>query len=567
MAVPSLRIPGRQLSRLDDTGIVRAARNAVLVGMAGDRVIVACVAVLWVAESFTNLHVDASPCLESQLVFQRSCYEIIRLSRDFQGAEKWCERGGGHLAFILDQETQEFFQDQLEVEKGWWIGLAPWKQNLTQDEITSEGTLAWLDGTNVMYDHWAPEHQPSPSAACAYVLKSSSYHWMSTDNCSQELHFICEYESSRAFACDHFNATLQCESGTVIQVNSSFYGRKSATYCALEAVTPSISQECSWTDTRDKVKGQCHGLQACQIRADKTSFGDLCPGLGNYLVVDYHCKEGLHLLLGDVYRVQENITISQKWLLHPYSGNLTCTLNTGDGFVIEPYNPLSAGNMTYQYQIPGVFTISVECTTSEWHVTAQKMVSIQQPISGFGIKCYSANQSEDINDCTVQYGNPLWIQLIVEEGTNITYVMVTGVVTLRTFTVNQGIIPQNVTMDSVIQQLIGPGTHRITILAKNNVTAREVSHNFTVHFVEPIKGLEARVNSDILELGSDLTINISVSHGAPIELQFEFIGPNETFSEAIENPDGNLGAYSLSMNSEGSSFFLELNNLMELSIY
>ncbi|XP_051884649.1 polycystic kidney disease protein 1-like 2 [Pristis pectinata] len=505
---------------------------------------------LFLVVAFANLRVDANTCLEQQLAFQQSCYEIIRLPRDFQGAERWCERGGGHLAFILDKETQQFIQDQLEVEKDWWIGLAPAKQNLTQDEMTTEGTLAWLDGTSVMYDNWALEHQPSPSATCAYILKNSVYHWMSTDNCSQELHFICQYESGQAFACDHFNATLQCESGKVIQIRSSFYGRKSLSYCTLEPGTPTDPQECSWIDAREKVKGQCHGLQACQVGADKTSFGDLCPSLGNYLIVDYHCKEGLHLLVDDVYTILENITISQKWLLHPYSGNLTCTLNTGDGFIIEPYDPVH--NITYQYQSPGLFTISVECTTSEWHVTAQKMVSIQQPISGFGtIKCYNLNQSEDTNDCTVPYGDPMWIHLVVEEGTNVTYVVLAGAVTLHTITAFQGIIPLNVTLDSAIQQMIGPGAHQITILAKNNVTAREVSQNITVQFVEPIKDLKATVNTAVLELGSDLTINISVSHGSPIELQFEFIGPNETFSEVIEHPDGNLGAYSLPMNSEG----------------
>ncbi|XP_067853685.1 polycystin-1-like protein 2 [Heptranchias perlo] len=496
---------------------------------------------------------DADSCLEQQLAFKRSCYEIVRLQRGFQGAQGWCERGGGHLAFILKEETQEFIQKHLAVDKDWWIGLAPWKQNLTQDDMTAEdpGALAWLDGTTVIYNSWSPGHVVSPSATCAYILKNSGYRWMSTNNCSQELHFICEFESDRALACDHFNATLQCESGKVIEIDSSFYGRKSLSYCSLEAVTPVKSQECSWIDIREQVTGQCHGLQACQATADKASFGDPCPSLGNYLVVDYHCKEGLRLLVDDVYSVLENVTISQKWLLHPYSGNLTCTLNTGDGFVIDPYNPLH--NVTHWYRTPGLFTINVECTTSEWHVTAQKTVSIQQPISGFGIiKCYNANQSEDIDNCRVLYGDPLWIQLEVEAGTNVTYVISAGAVTLHTFTVFRGIIPQNATMESATHHLIGPGIHQLTILAKNNVTTQEVSQNITVHLVEPIKGLEAMVNSAVLELGSDLTINISVSRGAPIELQFEFIGPNETFSETIEDPDGKLGAYSIPMNSEGT---------------
>ncbi|XP_078067868.1 polycystin-1-like protein 2 [Mustelus asterias] len=496
----------------------------------------------------------ASPCLEQQLAFQKSCYEVVQMQRSFQGAQRWCERGGGHLAFILNEKTQEFIQRHLEADKDMWIGLAPWKQNLTQDELATDAALAWLDGTNITYDNWSPKHLSSPSVTCSHILQNSGYHWMSANNCEQEFYFICEFESEQAFACDHFNATLQCQSGKVIEINGSFYGRKSPSYCSLENVAPTESQECSWIDVREKVAGQCHGLQACQATADKTIFGDLCPRLGNYLVIDYHCKEGLRLLVDDVYSILENVTISSKWLLHPYTGNLTCTLNTGDGFTIDPYNPLlPSGNVTHRYMTPGLFTINIECTTSEWHVTAQETVSIQQPISGFGIiKCCNVNQSEDVNNCTVLYGDPLWIQLEVEEGTDVTYIIQAGAVTLHTFTAFQGNIPQNATVESAAQHQIGPGIHQLTILAKNNVTTQEVSQDITVQLVEPIKDLVATVNSTVLELGNDLTINVSVSSGAPIELQFEFIGSNETFSEAIENPDGKLGAYSIQMNSEGT---------------
>lgn len=37
--------------------------------------------------------------------------------------------------------------------------------------------------------------------------------------------------------------------------------------------------------------------------------------------------------------VFDNVTITVKWLLHPFQGNLTCAVDAGDGYVIDPYTP------------------------------------------------------------------------------------------------------------------------------------------------------------------------------------------------------------------------------------
>lgn len=61
--------------------------------------------------------------------------------------------------------------------------------------------------------------------------------------------------------------------------------------------------------------------------------------------------------------------------------------------------------------------VVVECSTSEWHVSAQKAITILEPVREFGaIKCYSRNLSTDGTKCNVFYGSPFQIQVMVEAG-------------------------------------------------------------------------------------------------------------------------------------------------------
>uniref|UniRef100_A0A8C5BHS2 Polycystic kidney disease 1 like 2b n=1 Tax=Gadus morhua TaxID=8049 RepID=A0A8C5BHS2_GADMO len=228
-------------------------------------------------------------CPDSQEAFDGSCYELVALQRPFLNAESWCERGGGHLAFILNDETQQFLQKHLDPGKDWWLGLAPAAPNLTLD--STAGSLSWLDGSDISYNNWVTD--PHADSACGHVLRNSGFQWEAKVNCSQDLNFICQFGTS--IACDGLNATLQCGSGQVIEIDDSFYGRKTIHYCkSKETLSPASSKEdCSWIDVVDPVKGHCHGLQACQAIADVGTFGEPCPELGSYLSVEYHCKDGM----------------------------------------------------------------------------------------------------------------------------------------------------------------------------------------------------------------------------------------------------------------------------------
>ncbi|KAM7101356.1 polycystin-1-like protein 3 [Ciconia maguari] len=491
---------------------------------------------------------EGIPCSKYQLAFNYSCYEFVRLQHTFTSAQSWCERGGGHLVFIENEETQEFLQKHIAEDQEWWIGLI---SNSLLNE-TTDGSMIWLDTSNISYSNWYKD-QPSPfSSTCGYILKNAKYQWGVTENCSQEFDFICEFESSQSIACENYNATVQCGSGEVIQIGESFYGRKTPHYCVSE--TPrqyDTDEDCSWISVKDEVAGQCHGLQACQVAADGTFFGDPCPASGSYLSIQYHCKEGLQLVVTDTCFVFESITVSLNWLLSPYSGNLSCIISTGDGHAIDPYYPLT--NVTYSYSSPGEFTVFVECTTSEWHVTAQKRVTVQDKMDQLSITgCYSQYESGNSSHCCTLYGDLLWIQVELNGGNGVTYIILADNMTLTESSAKEGIVPHNLTLDSASQELLGPGIHQLEIRASSNTTALEISESIAVHLIEPVSGLQAALASHTLQLGENLEINVSVSHGAPDKLKFEVIGSNETHSHKEDGPHGEPRTYIIPVHSEGT---------------
>lgn len=76
-------------------------------------------------------------------------------------------------------------------------------------------------------------------------------------------------------------------------------------------------------------------------------------------------------------------------------------------------------SIIHKFQRPGVFTVGVECTTSDWHVTAQSTITIQEPVGEFSvIKCYSKDVATDgsTGKCNALCGLPVQILLQLEAG-------------------------------------------------------------------------------------------------------------------------------------------------------
>ncbi|XP_043937521.1 polycystic kidney disease protein 1-like 2 [Protopterus annectens] len=545
--------------------------------------------ILLILISSTGILNGGTSCPRNQLAFDSSCYEFINKSCNFRKAEEWCEKKGGHLVFIQNDETQQFLQTHLSENHEWWIGLAPPVKNL------GRGFLSWLDTSDVSYSNWYTDQPSSPTAQCGYILKNSKFMWGATDDCNQEYFFICQHELGHAIACDHFNSTLHCGPGEVIEIDDSFYGRKSPHFCSLENATDiKLAEECSWIPVKDEISGLCQKLQECQVTSDGMSFGNPCPSLGNYLAVDYHCKEGLQISVEDIVSTFENVTISLKWLIQSPTGNLSCIINTGDRPEVESYSPkrdgatgrkrvsrdvrstfyttanlpcsitsvetilhfttmISSSSVVHRYLSPGLLTITAECTSAELNITAKKAITVQAPISDWGpIRCIKKDKLEEGSNCTIPLGETFNIQVEVKEGTNITYTVIAGNITLAKATSGTGTSPCNITIDHASQKLIGPGIHQLDITADNNVTASEILQKMIINLLEPVSDFHVGLKAIILEKGETLQMNVSVAHGAPLTLIFEFIGINDTISETRKYLGSEPTVYYIPVKLEGS---------------
>ncbi|KAB0352067.1 hypothetical protein FD754_016924 [Muntiacus muntjak] len=108
-----------------------------------------------------------------------NCYQLNHFPCSFEGAERHCHAGGGHLAFTWNQEVQDLLWDFLKKEK-WWVG-----GNLTLPKKHQ--------GKNHPADVTAcPATKPTK---CTYLTRSQNQILSKEGSCSLEHYFICQADA------------------------------------------------------------------------------------------------------------------------------------------------------------------------------------------------------------------------------------------------------------------------------------------------------------------------------------------------------------------------------------
>ena len=138
-------------------------------------------------------------------IFGKNKYEVYDFGTSWDNAEAFCERKGGHLVTITEEEENSFVNSIIKKgTRGYYhIGFT---------DVETEGEWKWVTGEKTGYSNWDPQGEPSGGRAenfCMIVSKDNppnkqSGEWVDMPIQSQDIGyynyrnsgFVCEYETN-----------------------------------------------------------------------------------------------------------------------------------------------------------------------------------------------------------------------------------------------------------------------------------------------------------------------------------------------------------------------------------
>ncbi|RVE65935.1 hypothetical protein OJAV_G00121150 [Oryzias javanicus] len=224
--------------------------------------------------------------------FNDFCYLFNYLSmRTWSEARADCLNQGGDLVSITEPFEQAFIQGVIQQSP---TGISLWMGG--HDSVT-EGGWEWTDGSPFRYIRWnAGNPDDYYGEDCLSILINNGY-W-NDDNCQNNRGYICKRRGNTpkpppphdgfltAVVCEGSSAVLHCPHDSVINIQSAFFGRKSADICPhFEGSEGS----CTVQGIFPQYRKQCDNRPFCFAYAHVEQ--DPCPTVSKYLEIVYSCEQ------------------------------------------------------------------------------------------------------------------------------------------------------------------------------------------------------------------------------------------------------------------------------------
>ncbi|XP_024286595.1 macrophage mannose receptor 1 [Oncorhynchus tshawytscha] len=305
--------------------------------------------------------------------FNDYCYLFNYLSmRKWADARADCVNQKGDLLSITEPFEQAFIQSKVQLIP---TGVSVWMGG--HDSIT-EGGWEWTDASPFRYIHWNAGNPDNYGGEdCLSMLINTGY-W-NDDNCDYNRGYICKRRGNTpvsppphdgfetAYICEDSSAVLHCDTNSVINIQSAFFGRKSDKICPHQE---GASGTCTVGGILPLVRKACDNRPFCFLYAYTET--DPCPSISKYLEVVYSCEQnvclrGLGVEDGNV--TDSMLSASSSQSSHGPNG---ARLNGGSCWM--PSNPLNSWiqvNLGEAKKITGV--VIQGCPSADHWVTKFKI--------------------------------------------------------------------------------------------------------------------------------------------------------------------------------------------------
>lgn len=136
----------------------------------------------------TNLAHLQGICDKDWIHYGNLCYRVVKETKVFNYAERFCVIHSAHLISIQSKEENDKIFNIVQSFIGQPGKIRIW---LGMERLSSDSRLHWVDNKPLTYENWAPG-EPDQTGACVQMIHKG---WWEDTSCTQQLPYICKKDS------------------------------------------------------------------------------------------------------------------------------------------------------------------------------------------------------------------------------------------------------------------------------------------------------------------------------------------------------------------------------------